>query len=141
MMDRKGFFSIDALFAVTLLLMISGVLLNLYEGRGQAAAWSSTANEAKMACEKLAAAINTVYASGPDSELYLDLPTTIDNYVYTLSYDSSHRQIIAEMPELGITERTSKAAVACKNIQLENLDFSRQIWVRWLGGNIEVMNA
>jgi len=140
-MDRRGFFSIDALFAVTLLLMISGVLLNLYEGRGQAAAWSSTADEAKMTCEKLAAAINTVYATGPASELYLDLPATIDNYAYTISYDSTHRQIIAEVPEIDITERTSKAAVECKNILLENLDFSRRIRVRWLGGNIEVMNA
>jgi len=140
-MDRRGFFSVDALFAVTLLLMISGGLLNLYEGRGQAAAWINAANEAKMACEKLAAAINTVYAAGPASELYLNLPATIDNYTYTISYDSTHRQIIAEVQELGITERTSKAAVACKNILLENLDFSRRIRVRWLGGNIEVMNA
>jgi len=141
MMDRRGFFSIDALFAVTLLLMVSGTLLNLYEGRGQAAGWISASGEAKMTCEKLAAAINTVYADGSASELYLRLPATIDNYVYTISYDPTHRQIIAEVPEVGITERTSKAAVACKNIMLENLDPSRQIRVRWLNGNVEVTNA
>jgi len=141
MMDRRGFFSIDALFAVTLLLMVSGALLNVYEGRDQAAAWIGTSNEAKMVCEKLAAAINTVYATGPASELYLDLPATIDNYAYTISYDSTHRQIIAEVPELDIAGSTSKASVACKNILLENLDPSKQIRVRWSGGNIEVMNA
>jgi hypothetical protein len=141
MIDRQGFFSIDALFAVTLLLMISGVILNLCEGRAQAVAWSSAANEAKMACEKLAAAINTVYADGPASELYINLPATIENHAYTISYDSTHRQIIAEVPGVEVTERTSKAAVACKNVMLENLDLSRRIRVRWSGGNIEVMNA
>ena len=141
MMDRRGFFSIDVLFAVTLLLMVSGALLNLYEGRSQAVAWIGASGEAKMACEKLAAAINTVYADGPASELYLRLPATIDNHAYTISYDSTHRQIIAEVPGVGVTESTSKAAVACKNIVLENLDPSGQIRVRWLGGNIEVTNA
>ena len=140
-MDRRGFFSIDALFAVTLLLMVSGALLNLYEGRGQAAAWIGAGNEAKMACEKLAAGINSVYATGPASELYLNLPATIDNYAYTISYDSTHRQIIAEVPELSITESTSKAALACKNILLENLDPSERIWVHWSGNSIEVINA
>jgi len=141
MMDRRGFFSIDALFAVTLLLMVTGVLINLYQGRNQVVAWSSAAYESKMACEKLAAAINTVYATGQDSELYIDLPATIDNQTYTLSFDSTHRQIIAIMPGLDIAEGTSKAAVTCKNVLIENLDFSRKIWVHWSGNNIEVMNA
>ena len=141
MMDRRGFFSIDALFAVTLLLMVTGVLINLYQGRNQVVAWISAADESKMASEKLAAAINTVYATGQDSELYIDLPATIDNHTYTLSFDSTHRQIIADMPGLDIAEGTSKAAVTCKNVLIENLDFSRKIWVHWLGSNIEVMNA
>lgn len=137
-MDRRGFFSIDALFAVTLLLMVSGMLLNLYEGRNQAAAWISAGGEVKMVCEKLAAAINTVYSNGPALELYINLPATIDNYAYTISYNSTNRQIIAEVPEVGVT---SKAAVACKNILLENLDLSKQIGVHWLNNNIEVVNA
>ena len=140
-MDRRGFFSIDALFAVTLLLMVTGVLINLYQGRNQVVAWSSAADESKMACEKLAAAINTVYATGQDSELYINLPATIDNQTYTLSFDSTHRQIVADMPEYDIAEGTSKAAVTCKNVMIENLDFSRKIWIHWLGSNIEVMNA
>ncbi|KUO39751.1 MAG: hypothetical protein AVW06_00240 [Hadesarchaea archaeon DG-33-1] len=140
-MNSRGFFSIDALFAVTLFLMISGALLNLYEGRSQAVAWIGANSEAKMACEKLAAAINTVYANGSASELYLNLPATVDNYAYTISYDSTHRRIIAEVPEIGITESTSKAAITCKNVLLENLDPSRQIKVRWLDGNIKVTNT
>jgi hypothetical protein len=141
MMDRRGFFSIDALFAVTLLLMVTGVLINLYQGRNQVVAWSSAADESKMACEKLAAAINSVYATGQDSELYIDLPATIDNHAYTLSFDSTHRQIIADMPGVDIAEGTSKAAVTCKNVMIENLDLSKKIWVHWSGGDIEVMNA
>jgi hypothetical protein len=141
MMERRGFFSIDALFAVTLLLMVTGVLINLYQGRNQVVAWSSAADESKMACEKLAAAINTVYATGQDSELYIDLPATIDNHTYTLSFDPTHRQIVADMPEYDIAGGTSGAAVTCKNVLIENLDLSRQIWVHWSGNNIEVMNA
>jgi hypothetical protein len=141
MMNRRGFFSIDALFAVTLLLMVTGVLINLYQGRDQVVAWSSAADESKMACEKLAAAINSVYATGQDSELYIDLPATIDNHAYTLSFDSAHRQIIANMSEYGIAEGTSGAAVTCKNLLIENLDFSKKIWAHWSGGNIEVVNA
>lgn len=137
-MDRRGFFSIDALFAATLLLMVWGTLLNLYEGRNQAIAWISADGEAKMVCEKLAAAIDTVYSNGPTLELYINLPATIDNYTYTLSYDSTNRQIIAEVPEVGTI---SKAAVICKNILLENLDPSRQIKVHWLNDNVEVTNA
>jgi hypothetical protein len=91
-----------------------------------------------MACEKLAAAIDTVYSNGPALELCINLPATIDNYAYTISYDSTNRQIIAEVPGVGVT---SKAAVACKNILLENLDPSRQIRVHWLNDNIEVANA
>jgi hypothetical protein len=140
MMNRRGFFSIDALFAVTLLLMVTGVLINLYQGRDQVVAWSSAADESKMACEKLAAAINSVYATGQDSELYIDLPATIDNHDYTLAFDSAHRQIIANMSEYGIAEGTSGASVTCKNVLIENLNFSKKIWVHWSGGNIEVTN-
>ena len=141
MMGRRGFFSIDALFAVTLLLMVTGVLINLYQGRDKVVAWSSAADESKMACEKLAAAINTVYATGQDSELFIDLPAAIDNYSYTLSFDSTHRQIVADMPGADISAGTSKAAVTCNNILIENLDPSKKIWVHWSGGNIEVMNV
>ena len=140
-MDRRGFFSIDALFAVTLLLMVTGVLINLYQGRNQVVAWSSAAEESKMASEKLAAAINSVYATGQDSELYINLPTTIDNHSYTLSFDPTHRQVIANIPGADITEGTWKAAVTCKNVLIENLDLSKKIWVHWVGNNIEVINA
>jgi hypothetical protein len=150
MMDRRGFFSIDALFAVTLLLMVTGVLINLYQGRDQVVAWSSAADESKMVCEKLAAAINSVYANGENSELYIDLPATIDNHSYTLSFDPTHRQIIANIPGADIAAGTSKASVTCKNVVIENLDFSKKIWVHWVhlpggnewsGDNVEVTNA
>jgi hypothetical protein len=141
MMNRRGFFSIDALFAVTLLLMVTGVLINLYQGRDQVVAWSSAADESKMACEKLAAAINSVYATGQDSELFIDLPASIDNQNYSIYFDPTHRQVVADMSGYGIAKGTSGAAVTCKNVLIENLDFSKKILVHWSGGDIEVMNA
>lgn len=142
--DDRGFFTIDAFFALILLVTISGVLLNAFEGREQAANRVSAAQEADMACEKLAAAINTVYANGSNFELRLDLPPEVRGYSYTITVDNHQRAVTAENSDVGITPSVAKAAIVCKSIENVALDFdnlSRTIRVYWLDNQVRVVNA
>lgn len=95
-LDKKGFFSVDALFAVMLLLLISTSFLNIYEGRKAGAELMTAQLEAKMVGERLAAAINTVYANGSCFELRVSLPENVGSYCYQISFDNSTRQISVE---------------------------------------------
>ena len=144
-MDSRGFFSVDALFAVTLLLVVVGALTNLYGGSNQAATWASASGEAKLTCEKLAAAVNTVYTNGSSFELYIELPATIQNRAYTIFLDNSNREITIAVPDAGVTSSTAKAQVACKNFPSENfpsgaLTPSNRVRVYWENNSVKVTN-
>jgi hypothetical protein len=137
---ERGFFSIDAVFAVTLLLMISASFLNIYAGRNQAAELMGARLEAKNIGEKLAAAINTVYANGLDFELYVNLPSKIGNYFYQISFDNTMRQILVENSAWG----TVSVMAVCKNVEnfvLGQENLGNTILVHWVGSNMEVTNA
>lgn len=138
--DTRGFFSIDALFAVTLLLMISASFLNMYEGRKQAAELMSARLGAKLVGEKLAAVINTVYANGPDFELRVDLPENMGNYRYQITFDNTVRQISVENSAWGAIS----VGVICKNVVNfvlgpENLENTLRVY--WEENQIKVVNA
>lgn len=138
--DNRGFFSIDALFAVTLLLLISMSFLNLYEGRKAAADVMGARLEAKLVGEKLAAAINTVYANGSDFELRVNLPENIESYYYRIEFDNTLRQISVENSAWG----TISVGVVCKNVRNfvlgpENLE--NTIRVYWVENQVRIVNA
>jgi len=137
---ERGFFSIDAVFAVTLLLMISASFLNIYSGRNQAAELMGARLEARIIGEKLVAAINTVYANGSDFELYVDLPSKIGSYFYQISFDNTTRQILVENSAWGAV---SVVAVCKKvdNFVLGQENLENTILVHWVGNNMEVTNA
>jgi len=140
-MDRRGFFSVDALFAVTLLLVVVGALTNLHSGSNQAATWVSANGEAKLTCEKLAAAVNTVYANGSSFELYIELPATIQNRAYTISLDNSNREVTIAVPDAGVTGSTAKATVVCKNFaSISALTPSNRVRVYWENNSVKVTN-
>ncbi|MDI6643336.1 MAG: hypothetical protein QMD95_04750 [Candidatus Hodarchaeaceae archaeon] len=127
--DHKGFFSIDALFAVMLLLLISASFLNMYEGRKQATELMGARLEAKLVGEKLAAAINTVYANGSDFELRVNLPENVGGYSYQITFDNAARQISVENSAWGVVS----VGVVCKNVRNftlgpENLQTLRVYW-------------
>lgn len=143
-LDDKGFFSIDALFAIILLVTISGVLLSASESRTEAVEWMSAAHEADMVAEKLAAVIDTVYAngaSGPNFELYLDLPATVVDFDYTVSFDSDNREVLVDVPDADVTSSIARASVVPRNVVFGSIDPAKTVVVRWVAGNIEVMNA
>lgn len=137
--DNRGFFSIDAMFAVTLVLIISTSFLNLYEGRKASAELMGARLEAKMVGETLAAAINTVYANGSDFELRVDLPENVVSYGYQITFDNTTRQILVENSAWGSTG----ARIVCKNVQNfvlgpENLE--NTIRVYWADNQIKVVS-
>jgi len=137
---ERGFFSIDALFAVTLLLMISSSFLHVYEGRRGAAELMSARLEAKIIGEKLAAAINTVYANGSNFEIDVDLPQKIGSYFYNIEFDNTARQVVVENSAWG----TVGVGVVCKNVWdfvLERENLENTIRVHWVENIVMVVNA
>jgi len=140
-LDRRGFFSIDALFVLILLVTISGVLLNVSENRAETVERVGLAYEANMIAEKLAAIIDTVYANGggsPDFELELDLPPLSTGHNYTVSFDSDNREVIVDISGVNANAR---ASVIPRNVVFGNVDPNQTVVVRWVAGNIEVVNA
>ncbi len=137
---ERGFFSIDALFAVTLLIMISSSFLHVYEGRKEAAELMGARLEAQIVGEKLAAAINTVYANGANFELDIDLPLKIGSYFYKIEFDNTTRQVLVENSAWG----TVGVRVVCKNVWdfvLERENLENGIRVHWVENIVMVVNA
>jgi len=137
---ERGFFSIDALFAVTLLLMVSSSFLHVYEGRRGAAELMSARLEAKIVGEKLAAAINTVYANGSNFEIDVDLPQKIGSHFYKIEFDNAARQVVVENSAWG----TVGVGVVCKNVWdfvLEQENLGNTIRVHWVENIVMVVNA
>ena len=138
--DNRGFFSIDALFAVTLLLLVSASFLNVYEGRKQAAELMGARSEAKLVGEKLAATINTVYANGSDFELRVNLPENVRGHSYQIAFDNTTRKISVENSAWGAVG----VGVVCKNVQnfvlgAENLE--NTIRVYWAENQVRVVSV
>jgi hypothetical protein len=135
---ERGFFSIDALFAVTLLLMVSVSFLNIYEGRKQATELMGARLEARIVGEKLAAAINTVYAGRGNFELRVGVPPKIVGFSYSITFDNAGRDIIVEnLQNFGRV----RVGVACKNVVVNIDNFFRPIRVYWFNDNVVVVNA
>jgi hypothetical protein len=138
--DRRGFFSIDAMFALTLLIIVSTSFLNVYEGRKLAAQQMGLALEGKQVGEKLAAAINTVYANRENFELYVELPENIEGYNYTITFDNVSQKISVENSIWGV----SVSMVTCEDIEdftlgLEN--FENDLRVYWADNQVKVVGT
>jgi hypothetical protein len=142
-MDRKGLFSIDALLAVTLLSLVFMSFMNLYEGRNQAAQLTGARLEAKMVGEKLAAAINAVYAGGENFELLVNLPENLGGYSYRVTFYPTERQVLVEnLSVWGVVRVT----VPFENVRifdnltgenfLESGTFENALRVRWVENEI-----
>lgn len=137
---ERGFFSIDALFAVTLLLIISSSFLNVYEGRKGTAELTSARLEAKVVGEKLAAAINTVFVNGSNFEVDVDLPQEIGSHFYKIEFDNIARQVVVENSAWG----TVGVGVVCKNVcdfVLERENLGDTVRVCWVENIVTVVNA
>lgn len=145
---RKGFFTIDALFAFILLVSISGMLLNLAQSREQIGRSSSATLQADMVTEKLAAAINSVYANGgrgDNFELRIELPDSIGGKKYIIFFDNKNRKIFIPAENLGDFEAgKASASVVPGNVDnflLDPENLSKTIKVYWVENLIRVMSV
>lgn len=139
-LKRKGFFSIDALFAIILLLLIISTLVSLYQGRTQMAEDTRTKIEGKMISEKIAGAINTVTPRKPVS-LNLNLPENIQEKNYTIQFSEENRIIFLELSGSNSGASLTGASVAMNKVELEtNLDLSQEILIHWKDNKIKVEN-
>lgn len=138
--ERRGFFSIDAFFALTLLLMISASFMNIYEGRKRSTGLMDDRLEAKIIGEELASAINTTYAGGTGFELCVNLPENIGSHSYRIILDNTKRQIFVENSEWGVV----RVGIACKNVEnfvLGPENLKRAIRVYWKENQIRIVNT
>jgi len=135
--DKKGFFSVDALFAVMLLLLVSTSFLHIYEGRKAGVELTTAKLEAKMVGEKLAAALNTVYANGSYFELRVSLPENVGSCRYQISFENSTRQISVE----NSAWETIVVTVGFENIRNFTLgweDLQDEIRLYWVDNQMRV---
>lgn len=151
-LGRRGSFSIDAFFALLLLLTASTMLLNAAQGGGQIANKNVATQEADLTAEKLAAAINTVYANDPSFELCIELPDNIrvinEDYVasyenYTISLDLNSREIfIADLE--GVSSEVVRVPIIPQNIYDFDLgpeNLSSSIRISWIDNVIMVRSV
>lgn len=139
-LKNRGFFSIDALVATTLLIIISSSFLNLYQARKQAAEQMGAGLEARVVGEKLAAVMNSVYANGENFELRTNLPENLGKYQYVVAFDNLSRQILVENSAWG----TIAVVLPLNNVEnfvltRENLENTVRIF--WSENQVRVTNV
>ncbi|KXA91243.1 hypothetical protein AKJ57_01885 [candidate division MSBL1 archaeon SCGC-AAA259A05] len=139
---EKGFFSIDALFAIILLLLTLTTLVNLYSGRRSMARETRERLEGEIIAQKLAGAINIVHASGNPLTLNLHLTENIIGRDYTVQFDEDAREILIKFTGDGQNPSFARASVVVDELDLAGLEnVSRKIRVCWGDDNIvEVKN-
>ncbi len=96
--------------------------------------------EAKLVGEKLAAALNTVYANESNFELLLELDDNVGGYGYQVRMDNDTRQISVENSAWGAVS----VVVVCNNIEdflLGSENLGKTVRVYWVENQIRVVNA
>lgn len=132
---RRGFFSLDAIFALTLLMIVCSSFLHVYRVRMESARGMVEELEMRMVGEELAGAINSVYSNGSGLELKLRFPTGSS---FTLSFDSSTGEVVVRKGE-----RSLRAGTVCNNVETflltpENLE--RPLRIYWGENRIRVVS-
>ena len=139
---QRGFFSIDAFFAVMLLVTISGILLSSAETTELSASWIGATQEAKMVTERMAAMIDITYSSGNGFEITFDMPTQVCRYNYVLRVDNHQKAITIENLDYNIDPSIIKSRIVCNNIEnttLSSSSFSAlQVKISWDENQLKV---
>ncbi|KXB06599.1 hypothetical protein AKJ52_01950 [candidate division MSBL1 archaeon SCGC-AAA382C18] len=135
-LEERGFFSLDGLFAMILLLLIVGNFVNIYQGRSEMVEDTRKRLEGKMINEKLAGAINTVYATGKPLTLNIDLEENILGEEYTIDFNNNSRDTLIKIS--GKTKSLATSDVIPENIQLKNLDSPKKVRIFWENSKIKV---
>ena len=138
--EKRGFFSIDAFFALMLLLVVTASFLNVYQGRKSSAETTDARLNAKVIGERLASAINATYAGGPSFELRVNLPENLKAHQYRITFDNASRQISVENSAWGAI----KVGVTCKNVKNFTLgpeNLKESVRILWRDNQITVVTS
>lgn len=130
----RGFFSLDAIFALTLLMVVCSSFLHVHQLRMEEAREVGEELKARMVGEELAGAINTVYSNGPGLEVRLSLSGGL-----TLSFDPSAGEVVVWRGG-----REVRVGTVCNNVEAflltpENLEGPLRIY--WEENLIRVVSG
>lgn len=138
-LKNEGFFSIDALFAIIMLLLAVSSLVNIYQGRSQMAQETRINLEGRITSEKIAGAINMIYASEGPLKLKIDLPQDLTGKEYTT--DFGDHSVFVENSAAGLSSDLTSAAIIFDRIKKEDKDLSEKIEIYWERDEIWVKNT
>ncbi|MEM2866247.1 MAG: hypothetical protein QXM46_01370 [Candidatus Hadarchaeales archaeon] len=133
----RGFFSLDAIFALTLLMMVCSSFLHVYQARMEGARGIGEGLEARMVGEELAGAINSVYSNGSGLELRLSLPERLASL--TLSFDPSAGEVVVERGG-----RSVRVGTVCNNVEaflLTSENLGKPLRIYWEENRIRVVGG
>lgn len=139
--EERGFFSIDAFFAFLLLITVFTSLMTVAQENRETAKETARLYIKDMSAEKLAAAIDTVYAGGSPLELTFYLPENALGEDYTMSLNPENRLVIVENSESGLSKAIAKAHIMPKNVSSSVLspeNLSGEIRIFWKNGKVRV---
>ncbi|MFP4005418.1 MAG: hypothetical protein ACLFUR_01710 [Candidatus Hadarchaeia archaeon] len=143
-LKNSGFLSMDALFALLIVLLLMGPLVNLYSEREETSEDTQVLLESRMICEQLAGSVNVLVATGEPLSLRLDLQDNIGDSSYSLAFDEEMRKIYVDgssLPEVGFSSGSVSAQVAAKRVDnLGNIDPRGRIEIYWNEDTITVKN-
>jgi len=105
-MDDKGVLSTDLLFATLIVILIVAGMVSLVESE-LSKTQIGELGKARMAGERVAEAINTVYVNGPGYEVNLTLPPgtytiNVNNGMITVNYEN-YKINLTIIPRTGVT--------------------------------------
>lgn len=140
--EERGFLSIDALFALVILLLILSTIINIYQGRAHMASETRGKLEGKMISEKLAGAINVVYATGEPVTVNLKLSDNILGEKYIPQYNSGSRKVFQQFTKNDLGSRFTTASVIPPNVDIApDLNTAQKIRIFWENDEIMVRNV
>lgn len=138
--EKRGFFSIDGLFAMILLLLVIGTFVSIYQGRAEMVEDAEIRLKGEMIGQKLAGSINTVYATGEPLTLNVDLPDNITGDEYTVEYLKENRKILIELKGKTGKINLAESDVIPENLDVQDLNSSKKVRIHWENSRIKVKN-
>jgi len=142
--EEKGYFSIDAVFALLILVAVSSTFLVGARQSRVMARETSTQIEQKMALEKIAAGVNKVYANGyrddENFELKLDMKENILKNNQRIQVDVKEGFLyVKNLDDNSISPiKASIIPLNVENFSLDSDDMSKKLRIFWGKENIRI---
>ncbi|MFB6215360.1 MAG: hypothetical protein ABEJ72_00080, partial [Candidatus Aenigmatarchaeota archaeon] len=137
---ERGFFTMDVMIAMMLLLTISVSLLQLSSAREETARATSAEMKAKLIAEKLAASVNSVYANGENVRLKVGIPDNLTSSFENYEIEKFNRDNRRIKITWGEQKYSAKAHVVSRQVEIRIENKSKPVFVYWENENVVVEN-